>query len=49
MDTGVTMYKSVDGNQGVYVLRRIKDGKIEFPLISFFFLESDFPYISNPS
>lgn len=34
MDTGVKMYKSIDGNRGVYVLRRIKDGKAEFLLIS---------------
>ena len=34
MKTGVEMYRSLKGNQGVYVLRRIYDRKAEFPLLS---------------
>ena len=34
MKTGVKMYRSLKGNQGVYVLRRIYDRKAEFLLLS---------------
>ena len=34
MKTGVKMYRSLKGNQGVYVLRGICDGKAEFLLLS---------------
>jgi len=34
MKTGVEMCRSLKGNQGVYVLRRIYDGKAEFLLLS---------------
>jgi heme-degrading monooxygenase HmoA len=33
-ETGVKMYKSIKGNLGVYVLRRIIDKKAEFYLLS---------------
>ncbi|MBI4547837.1 MAG: GNAT family N-acetyltransferase [Ignavibacteriae bacterium] len=33
--TGLKDYRSIPGNEGVYVLRRVKDGKAEFLLISF--------------
>jgi heme-degrading monooxygenase HmoA len=33
--TGVPDYRSTPGNRGVYVLRRIEDGKAHFLLISF--------------
>ncbi len=33
--TGLKDYRAIPGNQGVDVLRRIKDGKAEFLLISF--------------
>jgi heme-degrading monooxygenase HmoA len=32
--TGLKEYKSIPGNRGVWVLRRIYDGKSEFTLIS---------------
>jgi heme-degrading monooxygenase HmoA len=32
--TGLREYKSVPGNQGVWVLRRVYDGKCEFTLFS---------------
>jgi heme-degrading monooxygenase HmoA len=32
--TGLKEYASVPGNQGVWVLRRVQDGKCEFTLIS---------------
>ena len=32
--TGLKEYASVSGNQGVWVLRRVDDGKSEFTLIS---------------
>ena len=32
--TGLQEYASVSGNQGVWVLRRVDDGKSEFTLIS---------------
>jgi len=34
MKTGVKMYRSIQGNLAVYVLRRIYEGKAEFLLIS---------------
>jgi len=34
METGVKGYRSTEGNRGVYVLRRIRDGQAEFLLIS---------------
>jgi len=34
MKTGVKMYRFLKGNQGVYILRRICDGKAEFLLLS---------------
>jgi len=34
METGVKMYRSLEGNRGVYVLRRIKNGRAEFFLLS---------------
>jgi len=34
MKTGVKMYRSLKGNKGVYVLRRIRDRKAEFLLLS---------------
>ena len=34
-ETGVPMYRSQPGNRGVYVLRRIHDGKADFLLLSF--------------
>jgi heme-degrading monooxygenase HmoA len=33
-ETGVKMYQSIKGNLGVYVLRRIKEEKAEFYLLS---------------
>jgi len=32
--TGLKDYASIPGNQGVWVLRRVRDGKAEFTLIS---------------
>jgi heme-degrading monooxygenase HmoA len=32
--TGLKEYASIPGNQGVWVLRRVEDGKSEFTLIS---------------
>jgi heme-degrading monooxygenase HmoA len=32
--TGLKEYASIHGNQGVWVLRRVEDGKSEFTLIS---------------
>lgn len=32
--TGLSDYRSTDGNQGVYVLRRTKDGEAEFLLLT---------------
>jgi heme-degrading monooxygenase HmoA len=34
METGAKDYRSTEGNRGVYVLRRIRDGQAEFLLIS---------------
>ena len=34
METGVKGYRSTEGNLGVYVMRRIRDGQAEFLLIS---------------
>lgn len=34
-ETGLKDYRSTKGNRGVIVLRRIKDGKAEFILISY--------------
>ena len=34
METGVKDYRSTQGNRGVYVLRRIRNGQAEFLLIS---------------
>jgi heme-degrading monooxygenase HmoA len=33
--TGVPDYRATDGNQGVYVLRQVKEGEAHFLLISF--------------
>lgn len=33
-ETGIPMYQAHKGNLGVYLLRRIKDGKAEFYLLS---------------
>jgi heme-degrading monooxygenase HmoA len=33
--TGVPDYRATDGNRGVYVLRRVEDGKAHFLTISF--------------
>jgi heme-degrading monooxygenase HmoA len=35
METGLTDYRAVPGNQGVQVLRRTYEGKAEFLLISY--------------
>ncbi len=32
--TGLSDYRSTEGNQGVYALRRIKDGEAEFLLLT---------------
>ncbi len=34
METGAKDYRSTEGNRGVYVLRRIRNGQTEFLLIS---------------
>jgi heme-degrading monooxygenase HmoA len=34
METGYKMYRSVEGNCGVYLLRRVREGKAQFLLIS---------------
>lgn len=33
-ETGVPMYQAQDGNRGVYLLKRIQDGRAEFYLLS---------------
>jgi len=34
METGVTAYQETPGNRGVYVMRRVEDGRAEFLLVS---------------
>jgi len=48
MKTGVKMYRSLKGNQGVYVLRRISDGKAEFLLLSLWDLFDSIRQFASP-
>jgi heme-degrading monooxygenase HmoA len=34
-ETGVADYREIEGNRGVYVLRRIEDGEAHFLIVSF--------------
>ena len=34
-ETGIPDYRATEGNRGVYVLRRIEDGKARFLTVSF--------------
>lgn len=48
METGVPWYRSLSGNRGVFVLRRMKEGRSEFLLLSLWDSESSIRAFAGP-
>jgi heme-degrading monooxygenase HmoA len=48
MKTGVPWYRTLNGNRGVFVLRRMKEGRSEFLLLSLWDSESSIRAFAGP-
>jgi len=49
METGVPWYRSLNGNRGVFVLRRMKEERSEFLLLSLWESESSIRSFAGPN